>query len=79
MIIDGKVGIIGTVNMDIRSFYINFEIAALFYDPDFCNKMELSFQEDKSNSKLIDPEKWLKRPVMDRFIDSICRLLTPLL
>ena len=79
MLVDDALGMIGTVNMDIRSFYINFEIAALFHDEIACNDMKKSFDDDKSNSILVDSQKWENRPKYAKFFDSVCRLLTPLL
>lgn len=77
--IDGKVAFVGTVNMDIRSFYINFEIAAIVKDVDLCRQMDKAFEDDKINSMKIDPELWNSRPVWQKGLDSVCRLLTPLL
>lgn len=79
MVVDGNIGFVGTVNMDIRSFYINLEIAALVQEHEFCLEMERKFGEDKSESQLITAEEWEKRPKLKRFLDSVCRLLTPLL
>lgn len=79
MVVDGKISFVGTVNMDIRSFYINFEIAAILQQQQFCEQMELQFERDKADSRLIIVDEWKKRPKRNRFLDSICRLLTPLL
>lgn len=79
MTVDDEIAFIGTVNMDIRSFYINFEIAAIVKDSDLCHLMSDSFEEDKRNSIKINKEQWAQRSLWNRFLDSICRLLTPLL
>ncbi|NLA24064.1 MAG: cardiolipin synthase [Bacteroidales bacterium] len=77
--IDDKLAFVGTVNMDIRSFYINFEIAAMIQDIKLCEQMKEQFEIDKNDSVLVDAEGWLQRPKYKKFIDSVCRLLTPLL
>ncbi|MCY4780699.1 cardiolipin synthase [Sphingobacterium sp. UT-1RO-CII-1] len=77
--IDGKVSYIGTVNLDIRSFYINFEIAAIIADEDLCAQMEAQFEQDKRDSELMTLVEWKKRNVWKRGVDSLCRLLAPLL
>lgn len=77
--IDGKISYIGTVNLDIRSFYINYEIAAIISDPTLCGQMEEQFERDKLESELMTLEKWKERKAWKRAIDSICRLLAPLL
>ncbi|MFD2919529.1 cardiolipin synthase [Terrimonas rubra] len=79
MVVDGEIAFIGTVNMDIRSFYINFEIAAIIQDKALCRQMMQHFADDISHSRLIDAEAWANRPRLHKFTDSVCRLLTPLL
>ena len=69
----------GTRNMDIRSFYINFEIAALIYDQKLCAEVDQSFLTDLEHSEEITFMEWSKRSVYLRLLDSVCRLLTPLL
>lgn len=79
MTVDDKIAFVGSVNMDIRSFYINFEIAAVIHDEELCNRMNIAFEEDKSHSEKIEYETWIRRPIWKRGLDSLCRLLTPLL
>lgn len=79
IVIDDEIAVIGTVNMDIRSFYINFEIAALIKDKELCQEMNLAFEQDKKDSELLDKVRWQQRSIWNRFLDSVCRLLTPLL
>jgi cardiolipin synthase len=77
--VDGELAFIGTVNMDIRSFYINFEIAAVIRDQQLCKEMQYQFEIDKKDSRHIDMKYWKSRPMFKRGLDSICRLLAPLL
>lgn len=77
--VDGKLAFIGTVNIDIRSFYINFEIASIIYDLNICKELSHQFEDDKKESQLVDIKYWTKRSVWERGLDSICRLLAPLL
>jgi cardiolipin synthase len=77
--IDSTLAFIGTVNMDTRSFYLNFEITSVIHDPDLCKDMEDSFAKDKQNSRLVTLEQWQDRPVFQRGLDSVCRLLAALL
>src|SRR5690606_25555797 len=73
--VDGKLAFIGTVNMDIRSFYINFEISAIIHDLNLCKEMEAEFEIDKQNSMRVDMGYWKSRPIIKRGLDSVCRLL----
>lgn len=77
--IDGRLAYIGTVNLDIRSFYINFEVSAVINDPDLCTQLDEQFEKDKFDSTRLTREIWMRRPQWKRGMDSMCRLLTPLL
>ncbi|PRD46551.1 cardiolipin synthase [Sphingobacterium haloxyli] len=77
--IDGKLSYIGTVNLDTRSFYINYEIAAVVSDDTVCRQLEEQFERDKEDCELMTLAEWKKRNVWKRGLDSVCRLLAPLL
>lgn len=77
--IDSTLAFIGTVNMDTRSFYLNFEITSVIHESDLCKEMEDSFAKDKQSSRLVTLEQWQNRPVFQRGLDSVCRLLAALL
>jgi cardiolipin synthase A/B len=79
MTFDNQLAIIGTANMDTRSFYINFEIAALIYDEKLCGEVDESFINDLNDSEEIMLARWSKRSLYNRLLDSLCRLLAPLL
>jgi cardiolipin synthase len=79
LIIDQQVAAIGTVNLDTRSFYINFESMAFVYDPTFVAEMLKQTEVDKENCTLLTLEEWMNRPKWKRGLDSICRLLAPIL
>ena len=77
--IDGKLGYVGTVNLDIRSFYINFEVSAVIHDDVLCNGLVEQFERDRLDSTRLRMEQWRARPKWKRGIDSLCRLVAPLL
>lgn len=77
--IDSRLAFIGTVNMDIRSFYLNFEITSVIHETEFCKTFEQSFETDKQSSRLVTMEKWQSRSVWARGLDSVCRLVAALL
>jgi cardiolipin synthase len=76
--IDSDLAFVGTVNLDIRSFYLNFEITSIIHEEAFCTACEESFEQDRQNSRLITLEQWQNRPVLQRGIDSVCRLMSAL-
>jgi cardiolipin synthase len=79
MTVDDKISLVGSFNTDIRSFYINYEASALVYDKELTRELNNQFEEDLSNSSRLDYYTWKKRSINNRLLDSICRLITPLL
>ena len=77
--IDSSLVFIGTVNMDTRSFFLNFEITAMIYEQGLCKASENSFEQDKQSSHLVTLEHWQDRSALARGMDSVCRLIAPLL
>ena len=78
-VFDNKLAFVGTVNLDIRSFYINYEIAAVVSDSKFAVQLSNQFEEDKAHSELLTLRVWKARPRWQKAADSLCRLLAPLL
>lgn len=76
---DKSLAYVGTVNMDTRSFYINFEIMALIQDDALCDRLYRAFDDDLEFCNRLTYRDWLKRGVVTRMIDSICRLIAPIL
>jgi cardiolipin synthase len=76
---DGKMSIIGTANMDHRSFELNFEVNAIIYDRNFAEQMRTVFFDDLKHTEKIDPERWYKRTVYEQFPEKIARLFSPIM
>jgi len=79
LLVDGVVASVGTTNMDMRSFNLNFEVNALIYDKDVVSRLEEDYTRDLEDSKLITYEEWLNRGIWTRFKESSARLLSPVL
>ena len=77
LIIDDNLASCGTYNLDNRSARINFEATALLYRQGVAQLVE-DFDLDRSNSMLVDPEEWAKRPLLKRIIEGIFGLFSPL-
>lgn len=77
--IDSEVCSIGTANMDIRSFNINYEMNALIYDAHTAKELEAAFQDDLEHCVPFDAKAYRARSRFIRFRDSLARLLSPLL
>jgi len=77
--VDGKMAIVGSANMDMRSFEHNFEIMSLIYNENCAKEVERQFEKDITLCKLITNAKWKKRPVEEKIKESFARLWSPLL
>lgn len=77
--IDSSLAFVGTVNMDIRSFYLNFEITSIIHEVSLCKAFEEGFEKDKQSSRLVTLDQWQSRSVLHRGMDSVCRLMSALL
>ncbi|MFP4199772.1 MAG: cardiolipin synthase, partial [Halanaerobium sp.] len=77
--IDSRVLSIGTTNMDVRSFKLNFEINAFIYDREVAGYHDQIFEEDLENSKEITREVYEARGWTMKIRESVSRLLSPIL
>lgn len=79
LLIDGVVASVGTTNMDMRSFNLNFEVNALIYDKGIVKRLEDDFYTDLQDSRMVTHEECLNKGLLCRFKESSARLLSPIL
>ncbi|RIL77605.1 cardiolipin synthase [Staphylococcus cohnii] len=79
MIIDDEVASVGSSNMDIRSFELNFEINAFMYDENIVKELKAAFIEDMKVSKELTEERYEQRSNWIKFKQSIAKLASPIL
>jgi cardiolipin synthase len=79
LVSDGQLAIIGTANMDHRSFELNFEVNSMIYDTAFAKQLRDVFYEDIKDAKKINPNTWKKRPFFKQLPEKVVRLMSPLL
>ena len=77
--VDSVVCSIGSANMDIRSFSINYELNAVIYDRTTARELETAFERDLAACVVFDPDEYRRRAWPLRFRDSVTRLGSPLL
>lgn len=77
--IDTEICSIGSANMDIRSFSINYEVNAIIYDKAVAKELAQDFFDDMAHCTEFSLEDYEKSNVFLRLRDSIARLLSPLL
>lgn len=79
LIIDDMLSVIGSANMDFRSFEHNFEINAFVYDREFASRMAAVFEDDLTHCHTVTPGEWFTRPRTRRVAESLMRVFSPLL
>ena len=79
IVADGEVCSIGTANLDIRSFKLNFEVNAFIYNETVAKEQEKIFLDDQLKSKLVTKEEYYKRSRNLKIKESLIRLLSPIL
>ena len=79
IVVDGKLSSVGTANIDVRSFRLNFEVNAFLYDIDIAQKLVEAFEKDVLLSTQMTKSLYEKRSLGIRFKESISRLLSPIL
>lgn len=77
--VDGKIASVGTANIDVRSFRLNFEVNAFLYDRSITQELELAFYNDIKVSTQMTKKLYEKRSLGIRFKESISRLISPVL
>ena len=78
MVSDGQLCIIGTANMDHRSFELNFEVSSMIYDLPTATELRKVFYEDIKHAKKINPKTWERRPFFKQLPEKVARLLSSL-
>jgi len=79
LISDDTAAVIGSINCDFRSFYLNFECAAVFYHSPVVRKAYNDFMETLGLSQAVTLEEVKKCPLWRRILRQILRLFSPLL
>ncbi|MGN6178365.1 MAG: cardiolipin synthase [Mucilaginibacter sp.] len=79
VVADGQLAIIGTANMDHRSFELNFEVNAMIYDTVLATELKQAFEEDLKHSVKINAKDWARRTLFKQLPEKLCRLFSPLL
>ena len=77
--IDNEIALIGSGNMDKRSFDLNFEISTLFYDPQAVAALHAKEAGYIADSQPLTREAWAKRSGKDKFLQNTAKLVGPLL
>jgi cardiolipin synthase len=77
--VDGEVGIIGTVNLDRRSFWLNYELSLVLHGNKIVTELAAAQRAYIDNSSRLSNSKWVHRKWTTRYIENCVQLLSPIL
>lgn len=79
LIVDDEFTSTGSTNFDFRSIDYNFECNACIYSRDFNQRARTIFEQDLRQCNAVDLQKWKRRPLHTKAIESLVRLMSPIL
>ncbi|MDE6523951.1 MAG: cardiolipin synthase, partial [Paramuribaculum sp.] len=79
VVVDDDFSSVGSANIDFRSFEHNFEANMMIYSQSVNSRLRRRFEEDQACSERVRGAEWRRRPVMHKALESIVRLMSPVL
>lgn len=76
--VDDDIAVIGSSNMDIRSFYLDYEVSLMVLGEDFVTQLQEVAQGYREASSAVDPVAWPRRPLPARYVDNVMKLTSAL-
>lgn len=77
--VDSEIGVIGSSNMDYRSFALDYEIMMLGFGGNLVELLERNDQHYRDVSRELTLDEWLEQPWPARYLDNVCRLTSALM
>ncbi|WP_432563384.1 cardiolipin synthase [Kineococcus sp. SYSU DK003] len=78
LVVDGERAVIGSSNMDMRSFNLDYEVSLLGLEPHFVADLARVVGEYRARSVELTSEEWERRPFRQRYLDNVMRLTAAL-
>ncbi len=79
IIVDERMGMLGSANFDLRSLFVNFEVAVLLYSPVDVAAMKAWARELLESCREPKKERRKRFRIIGNVLEDLCRLLAPLL
>lgn len=79
IVVDDEVSTVGTANIDVRSFNLNFEVNAFIYNRSVSHSLAEMFEKDIFDCTELTSEIYDHRSIVIKFKEAISRLLSPIL
>ena len=77
--VDTEVAIVGTSNMDVRSFELNAEIDLISYDSGFVEQVRALEERHLADSRQLTLEDWSQRSPWSKLLENTARLMADLI
>ena len=75
IVADDSTAVVGSCNIDYRSYLLCEEMAAVIHDGDYVASLKEVFLADEAQSRYVDPEAWPHRPLADKVRESLFRMV----
>lgn len=79
LVVDHETALFGTVNLDPRSFWLNFELTMMVYDNGATEELHARQREYLEHSRFVDLAAWNRRPLLKKLGSNMAQLFAPLL
>lgn len=76
--VDDQISVIGSSNLDMRSFTLDLEISVMVRGGDFLERLRAIEDDYRANSRELTLEQWMSRPLHRRILDHVARLTAAL-
>lgn len=76
--IDDEVAVLGSSNMDMRSFSLNLEVSVMLLGADVVRRISAVADTYRGLSRELTLEDWMQRPVGVKYVDNVARLTATL-
>ncbi len=77
--VDDAFALVGSANLDIRSFELNFELSTLLYGPEITGKLRYVQQSYLADAEPVNLQTWRQRPAYKQLLEQAAALFAPLL
>lgn len=79
VVVDDECAICGTINTDYRSFYLHYECGVFISEMDVIKDMKEDFLRTIEQCDAMDLIRWSKRPIGNKLIQQVLKIISPLL
>lgn len=79
VLVDRSTVLFGTVNLDMRSVWLNYELTLIIYDAEFGQRISMLIDDYIARASPVDLEVWARRPLRRRLLENTMQLFSPLL